>query len=338
MRHFVPLLFLISTALSAVFADRPVVSLPEVVVGNRDRQVLHMLGYLREYSTLTTYGDTIFLFREKTVDFMVPSYKVKNFKGWLKPRILASRSYFHFTSGAGLDSVSDRFGQHFSWSDWVGLNDNIEVPNSLRTEITANDTVFGRYSPARIWRRTGEDMSLDINMLADSINAPWVPDLRNYIYGHPGTVEFNEFKLTLNYKGIDNTILLVDNLDNMTFDIETSGRARNMFRVFRADQPLYVSTHAELYIIDREYIPVKLAKNWDKNANELTEVGILVSPEAPPLEARIVNLKDRVESIDHVGRHLDTPLDRKVAGLHFDEMRYSRGVLGYLYKHFGFRF
>lgn len=71
-----------------------------------------MLAYVREYSTLSTYSDTVTLFREKMVDFMiVPDRKMK-FRGWTSPRLLTSRSYYRFTDGEGLDSVSDRFNNH----------------------------------------------------------------------------------------------------------------------------------------------------------------------------------------------------------------------------------
>ncbi len=56
--------------------------LPEITINSKDHQVLHILGYVREYSTLSTYSDTVLLFREKTVDFMLPTKKVKNYRGW----------------------------------------------------------------------------------------------------------------------------------------------------------------------------------------------------------------------------------------------------------------
>ena len=55
--------------------------LPEVLVESKKHQVLHMIGYVREYSTLTTYSDTVMLFREKTVDFMVPVGRGKEIPG-----------------------------------------------------------------------------------------------------------------------------------------------------------------------------------------------------------------------------------------------------------------
>ncbi len=62
--------------------------LPEMTVNSRDHQVLHLTGYVREYSTLSTYTDTVLLFFEKTVDFMIPAKNIKNYKGWSLPAYL----------------------------------------------------------------------------------------------------------------------------------------------------------------------------------------------------------------------------------------------------------
>ena len=87
--------------------------LPEMVVESGKRRVLHMLAYVREYSTLSSYGDTVLLFREKMVDYMFVPDKKMRFKGWTIPRILKTKSYYRFTDGQGLDSVSDYCGRYF---------------------------------------------------------------------------------------------------------------------------------------------------------------------------------------------------------------------------------
>lgn len=59
--------------------------LPEVIVESRRHLVLHILAYVRECSSLTTYDDTVFLFREKMVDYMLPSDKKVKFKDGQPP-------------------------------------------------------------------------------------------------------------------------------------------------------------------------------------------------------------------------------------------------------------
>ena len=121
-------------------------ALPEVTVSVGKNEVLHLKGYVREYSTLTSVTDTVTLFREKAVDFMIPTKKARrSFRGWSSPRLLASRSYFRFTTRYGLDSVSDYYRQHFSWSDRVGVVDRVPMPLGLRRRSEAGDTVYGKY-------------------------------------------------------------------------------------------------------------------------------------------------------------------------------------------------
>lgn len=90
-----------------IFLSEKVSELPEVIVKSSQQRLLHILAYVREYSTLATYTYTIFLFREKMVDYMLPSDNKIKFKGWTYPRVLTCKSYYRFTNNNGLDSVSD---------------------------------------------------------------------------------------------------------------------------------------------------------------------------------------------------------------------------------------
>ncbi|MDE5870386.1 MAG: hypothetical protein K2H22_00350, partial [Muribaculaceae bacterium] len=82
--------------------------LPEVKVSTKHRPILHLTGYIRELSTMTSSADTLLLYREKWVDFMIPTGKEKRYKGWSDPRLLKTKSYYKWTDSSGLDSVSDR--------------------------------------------------------------------------------------------------------------------------------------------------------------------------------------------------------------------------------------
>ena len=48
-----------------VFLKEMAYDLPEMTVNSRDHQVLHLTGYVREYSTLSTYTDTVLLFSRR---------------------------------------------------------------------------------------------------------------------------------------------------------------------------------------------------------------------------------------------------------------------------------
>lgn len=288
-----------------------VYALPEVVVNSKAREVLHITGYLREYSTLTSYTDTVTLFREKTVDFMVPSKSAGHYRGWLNPRPLAVKSYYRFSSG-GTDSVSDYFSRHFSWSDWVGVPGEAYLPLGLREDADASETVQGRYGVASRWRKAGDDILVDVDVLADTTNRKWVPAIASYMHGQ---AEFDKFNIRYKFADAGSPVLRAGDLAGMAFNIESTGRGRSMFRLFKKDEPFFVSTYAELYITDREYMTVKQARKLEKNPPKFDEAGINVPDEAPELLPATQELIARVEGIDHTKRRMQIQSDQRLAGI-----------------------
>lgn len=276
--------------------------LPEVVVESRGHRVLHMLAYVREYSTMTTYTDTVFLFREKTVDYMVPSDSKVRFRGWTSPRILTCRSYYRFTDSDGLDSVSDAGNHHFSWSDWIGVPPKRPLPDALRRIGSGTDTLYGRYSPAEIWTREDDHVVVTVDVLADTLSRGWVPDMSGFFRSG---VDFERFRIWYDYSNVVGDTLSVTDITGYSFHIESNGRGREMFRFNRRDEPFFVSTEAEVYILDKEYITVSEARKWERGKFDTEEIGIYESPEAPDLPPEVQELVDRVAGIDKDSVRLD---------------------------------
>ena len=180
-----------------IFLSENVSELPEVIVESRRNRVLHILAYVREYSTLATYTDTVFLFREKMVDYMFSTDGETKFRGWSTPRILTCKSYYRFTDENGLDSVSDASHYHFSWSDWIGLEPKVSLPNKLRNTKIVTDTLHGKYSPTEIWDRIDDRLKIEIDVLSDTASRKWVPNLSGFFRRD---LEFDKFKVKYNYK------------------------------------------------------------------------------------------------------------------------------------------
>lgn len=298
---------------SRVMMHETVSELPEVVVSSATPKALHILAYVRENSMLTTYRDTVELFREKMVDFMLPAAGVRNFTGWTAPRILSSRSYYHFRDNAGLDSVSDAFPTHFSWSDWVGVARRIPVPQALRDTDNATDTVRGRWSATRVWRRTGGRIYLDADIMADMSNRQLVPHIAGFISNDE--IDFRRLDVRYVFDNCDDDEVTADNLSAMSFNIESRGRGRRNERVSRSRGPEYVDTYAELYVIDKEYIPIKEARKWDNFSMRENGSMILVPDGLPRLPASTLALIARVENIDTVEIRLKTEIDPRIGRL-----------------------
>lgn len=243
-----------------IFMKEQILELPEFVVESREHRVLHMLAYVREYSTLSTYSDTIFMFREKMVDYMLPSDNKVRFNGWNNPRILTSKSYYRFTNSLGLDSVSDCCNQHFSWADWVGIPPTALVPAALTSLAEGTDSVRGRYGAKEVWKKNDNRITLDVNVINDATSRRWVPNLS--LFFRDG-IDFEQFKIRFHFDNVISGVIAPIDLCAYSFNIESNGRGRGMFMFNRVDEPFFVSTYAEVYVVDKEFITVKEAKQWD---------------------------------------------------------------------------
>ena len=307
------------------------ITLKEVTVNARHREVLHTLGYVREFSELTAGSDTVFLYREKWVDFMLPSASVKRFKGWSLPRILSSKSYYHFTNGEGLDSVSDRFNHHFSWADWIQIPGRIKLPPNVYIG-DGTDTIHGRDRPTEIWRRTDDRIDLTVNVLADTASRRWVPALGSFF--HSG-LDFERFDVRYLLKDIAGDCLTPHNLDAITVNIESNGRGRDLYRFNRPQVAYYVRTYAEMYIADREYISQKEAQKIERNPFSESELERMLPAEMANLDPEILSLIARVNAIDTLAVRTNLPVDQNIGSLDLVPLtrkqkivRRLRGMLG----------
>lgn len=294
-----------------VFMKEQILELPEFVVESREHRVLHMLAYVREYSTLSTYSDTIFMFREKMVDYMLPSDNKVRFKGWTSPRVLTSKSYYRFTNSLGLDSVSDRCNQHFSWADWVGIPSTALVPAALTSVAEGTDSVQGRYGAKEVWMKNDDRITLDVNVINDATSRRWVPNLS--LFFREG-IDFEQFRLRLRFDNVFSGVIAPIDLSAYSFNIESNGRGRGMFMFNRVDEPFFVSTYAEVYVVDKEFITVKEAKQWDSKKLASGDIAIYEPAEAPDLQEPIRLLVQRVNSVDHSAIRLAQVPDERLAG------------------------
>lgn len=306
-----------------IFLTESFAELPEVVAMTRRQRVLHVLAYVREYSTLSTYTDTVFLFREKMVDFMFPSDPKVKFNGWPTPRMLTSKSYYRFTNSNGLDSVSDVSNNHFSWSDWIGLRPRLDLPQPLISAEHAVDTIHGKYSPTEIWRRDNDSVTVNIDVLADKTSRKWVRNLEGFFRGN---LEFEKFDISYNYNNVTGDSVTAMDLDGYTFNIESAGRGHDMFRFNRVDEPFFVSTRAEVYVIGKEYITVKEARKWEKMRLNTDEIGIYEAMDAPQLDENTLNLIARVNALDTDDVRLNIIPDQRLVSLSDSRKNFRMGT------------
>lgn len=326
---------------SLISLQRTVIDLPELNVSTKHRPMLHMTGYIREISTMASSIDTLFLYREKWVDFMVPTGKEKRYKGWTDPRILKSKSYYRMTDAFGHDSVSDRSNHHFSWSDWISLPRRVSFPPQLPGSRLGVDTIMGKYSPSEIWRKERDKVSVSVDVLADSIKKVWTPRLSGPLWKD---FDFERMVLEFEFSETDTLAIRPQNLDQMSFYVESMGRGHNMFRFHHRDDFIYVTTYLDMTITDREYITVKEAKRKEKNQLAALEDAMLIfQSDQMPRDSIINELIARVNSIDHDSRRLGMEIDTRVgngtmpeAPVYTRKQKFLRG-LRHVLEGFGLR-
>jgi len=306
------ILLLLMTGAVSVTARNPhrYRDLPELVVETRKHNVLHLLAYVREYSTLTTYSDTIFMFREKLADFMLPQDRKSKFRGWNTPRMLKCESYYRFTDRQGLDSVSDVCDHHFSWSDWIGIPPPSLIPQILMDKSSDTDTIHGKYSPVEIWTKRDDHVSVTINALADSTGRRWVPDMESFF--RQKEVDFSRFKAKFDYDNVLGYRIFPTDLSSYSYEIDSYGRGRVMFRFNKPGEQYYVNTRAEVYVLDREYITTREARKWEDHNFDKDGIEIYRPPEAAAISPDIEELMARVDNIDRQSIRLMQNPDMKL--------------------------
>lgn len=298
-----------------------VTELPEVMVESPRRNMLHVLAYVREYSMLSTYSDTVSLFREKLVDFMIPGSFKTHYKGWKIPRVIKSESYYRFTNAEGLDSVSATSRHHFSWSDWMGLPPNMQLPDVFQKNLSFRDTVFGKYSPAEIWNRNNDLVRVEINVLTDTVGRRWVPNIKPFFRDE--NLEFEDFRLGIDYENVLGNTLKQSDLTKFTYRVDARGRGHDMFRFNRREEDFFATTDGELYVLDLEYITEKEARKWGSGKYDTDELEVIRAVDAPPLSEETLALIDRVRHIDNEAVRLDGFIDRSMIRM---ERKRSRGA------------
>lgn len=282
--------------------------LPEFVYTPGEPRALHILAFVRDSSSLTTYTDTVILFREKWVDFMLPERPTKKISQWRRPRVLTTKSYYRFKDYGGLDSVSDKCSHHFSWSDWIGMIKPVRIPAGIGHGEVAADTLRGRYRPYEIWHSDSDAVTLKANVLADTIARRWVPDISLFFRDD---IDFDEFKVNFTFSIPEDGIVRSRDIEKIDCKILSQGRGHPLFNFHKPDRPFFVETYSQVYIIDKAYISIDEAKEWEKV--DLRSLSLRPPSDiVPDKSAEALALIARVEGIDHDGSRLDIRPDSRL--------------------------
>jgi hypothetical protein len=182
--------------------------------------------------------------------------------------------------------------------------------------------VRGKYSPTEVWVKNGNHVMIDVDVLANTSSRKWVPNLAIFFKGN---VDFDRFKIKFNYDDVIDNYVSPINLTGYSYNIESNGRGRDMILFHRKETPFSVSTYAEVYFIDKEYITVKEARKWESNSFDNDNIEIFKPDELSELSPAILALIDRVDNINVDRVRLGLPINQNLAGLNNSNRNYKFG-------------
>lgn len=275
---------------------RHLYELPEIEFSPMSRPLLHLTGYMREVASVLGSSDSVTMFRESIVDFLVPVEKSK-VKGWAKARELASKTYVRMTDSSGIDSVSSEHElEYMLWGKIHKLiPDPIKIPESIKNgHGVVSDTVMGKYSPKIIWHRSGNVMRWYRDALANKkghVSTPWALKLLGL------TTDITDMSLNYVFASEDANQVTPADISQMSMSINMSVKGKLFKTAFKSSTPVNVRTYVEVYLTGREFLSDEEGKVLKSNPLSVGTSEIVAPPNVPALHVGIKEIVERVEAL-----------------------------------------
>lgn len=269
--------------------------LPEIVVIPGSSPLLRLTGYMREITSVLSSSDSVTIFKESVVDFLVPMEKTK-VKGWKKARELASQTYVRMSNSEGLDSVSTNHEYEFMlWGNRKGLIPSAaKIPDKIKGTDVACDTVMGKYYPKIIWLKNGDVTRWYGDALANEKNhvtTPWALKLFGL------TTDVTEISENYVFDTPDDDFIRPTDLRQVSVTIDMLAKGKLFKKTFDSSSPVNVRTYMELYLTDREFLSEEEGKSLKKDIPTMESSDILAPTNANPLHPAIIRTVERINSL-----------------------------------------
>ncbi len=242
--------------------------LSEIIVSPGMRPLLHITGYMREYVSSFGSKDSLTIYKEAIVDFLIPIDKTK-IKGWQKPRILTSNTYSRHTNADGLDSVSRYADEIFLMSYNLNVfptstSNVLNLPEKIaNTSGIASETVFTKKKTKMDWQKNGNVIRMNHDIMTQYPNHVYTPNALKVIGATTDFTEALSSYVFINSDG-ENAITPAD-LSQISLSLKMTGRGKAYKWAFNTQTPLDMRSYIEIYITDREYVSEEEAKELKKN-------------------------------------------------------------------------
>lgn len=276
----------VATEADTVLLSPSVYELQDLEVGSVDRNVVRLVFFVRQYTSLTGDNKQITQVSESMVDFFVPIRKAKKIDATADLRVLFQRSASHTSWSDGRDSLQCPATEDLSFLNSLVTIDSTQVPEPqsfalIPYDSIAADTLWSKHVyPHQIYRRTPAGYFVTIDALAKQKNhrfSPWYFKMLGL------TVDINELIATYVFAPTDRTMHRRDELTSMSYSLQIDCRGKWFKRALGSESPVDMRSWAEFYLVDRTYLPDTEARELlrDKSAEYPLTIPAGVPPLAP---------------------------------------------------------
>lgn len=250
-----------------------------------------VLCYAREYGSAIA-GDTINVFTEYMVDYLLPLGKAKGFKSRNHPRILRRRSVGRVARADGTDSIGrDMENIMLSWLDVTDIDKNgFTEPQSLRDCKTGSDSLKERKFQT-FYRKTPVSLTRTRDYLSDKKGHTWSPWFFK-LFGV--TMDITTMWESSVYPISESGEYHSFHFSTWSYAIGALGKGKWLKKAFRTDSPIRMNSLIEIYPVRYEFISAEESKDLKK---EKPQVDWEIPDNVPPLDPATLALTERCSRI-----------------------------------------
>lgn len=167
-----------------------------------------------------------------------------------------------------------------------------------------------------------ESISVEVDILSDTTTLRWVPYISGFLRNK---LNFDHFKIKYSYINSGNGYITPRNITNYSYWIESAAADRVIAPSGKRDETCYISTKADVFILNSMNISTKEAKKWRNIKYSVVNLNKYDTFEIPELPQDMKELVSRVENIDKNSSRINLDIDQRLAGKYIKHEKLSLG-------------
>lgn len=298
--------FVEDNTIDTVFMEPAVYPLQEVVINPGDRPITRVLAYIREYCTGATNKDTLQMYSEYMFEYFFADGKVKGFDKTHQTGISRYvQRYGRIAKSNGTDSVMrPKYGDNMTAISFV--DNMVFIPNEQKeeTEILKHgqqniDTIWGKYYPKFIYRKTDKNFFIDCDALSDYKEhkvSPWFFKILGM------TMDMHKAEWSVMYHNNGTSKYNLNDFIYGIYNISVKGKGKQLKKMIGVDDVIDIDCYMELYPVEITYLTTEEYKEIKREYFDRKSE--LIRPEnLTPIPPSVQSLVDRI--------NIEIPLNKK---------------------------